>query len=316
MERNVLVFGWYGHRNIGDEAFKDSFRYLFPDLNLKFTDQIPSNVNEEYAALIVGGGSFLDQQIKNLDLVTIPIAFVGIGLDGIHPANQPALDRAKIVVTRSKLKGRAPKRYFQTPDLVFAQAVPPVKPNPDIITVMVNNHFCPGPHAEPYKSAAWEWFSVEFSQTCDRLVAQYRCPIWFVPMCTHPTVDDRRAAAYIIDRMEYKGVAMHIQEEMSRDQIMEAISRSHMLISQRFHGLVFAAMMGKPFVAIDGHSKIKNLCNLLKYEGTVDYYGYSMSAFWKAVSRSNDTKAFAPYVEKAKQEWAVMSGAIKTALFG
>lgn len=314
MERNVLVFGWYGHQNIGDEAFKDSFRYLFPEYKLKFVDQIPKNL-DGYDALMIGGGSFLDQSIKNLADVQIPMAFVGIGLDGVHPDNQPALDRAKIIVTRNKAKGRPKARYNHIADLVFAQTVP-ARQKPDIITVMVNNHFSPSPNAPEWKSRSWDWFCVEFAQTCDRLIAQHQCPVWFLPMCTLPIVDDRRAAAYIIDRMVYKAWAMHIQEPMSRDQIVAAIGRSHMLISQRFHGLVFSAMSGVPFVAINGHSKIENLTKLLKYEGIVDYYGYSMKAFWEAVSRSKNTQTFAPYIDKARQEWADMSVAIKTALFG
>src|SRR5271154_6998437 len=115
MDRKLLIHGWYGHQNIGDEAFRDSFRALFPEpeYTLKFTDQIPKDTSK-YDALVVGGGSFLDQPIWRINEVQIPIAFVGVGLDGIHPDNQKALDRARIVVSRNK------SQYHYCPDLVFA----------------------------------------------------------------------------------------------------------------------------------------------------------------------------------------------------
>lgn len=308
MDRKVLVFGWYGQQNIGDEAFCDSFHSLFPEYHFTFVSRIPKSL-KGFDAMMVGGGSFLDQSIPGWERVNVPLAFVGVGLSNIHPDNQPALDRARIVVARNK------SAYRHVPDLVFAQPAPE-RQKPDRICVLLNNHFSPSPGAPEWKIPAWDWFCVEFAQTCDRLIDQYQCPVWFVPMCTAPGIDDRRAAAYVVDRMRRKNQAVHVQQPMSRDQVAEQIASSHLVLSQRFHGLVFSILSGVPFIAISGHSKIENLVEELQYGGIVNYYGYSMLAFREALVHASNTQTFQPYVQKAKQEWSDMSVAIKTALFG
>lgn len=310
MGRKVVgVFGWYGQKNIGDEAFCDSFRFLFPEYDFKFFNRIPSNLTE-FDALMVGGGSFLDQKIPGLPDVQIPIAFVGVGITDVHPYNQPALDRAKIVVTRNH---REP--YLKASDLVFGQVAPP-RQNPDRITIFLNNHFSPTHKSLEWQLRSWDWFSVEFAQACDRLVEKYNCNLHFLPMCTNPTIDDRRAASYVVDRMRHKQRIRNCLQAPTRDQIMDSISHSHLVISQRFHSLVFSILSGVPFVALNGHSKVEDLVSELGYGGIVDYYGFSMPKLWRAMEASTDIGKFHGYVESARTEWQDMSVRIKAALFG
>lgn len=59
---NRIIYGFYGHRNMGDDLFQEAFKLLFPDDNLVFREL--SNMNKEeiknYDSVIVGGGDVLN----------------------------------------------------------------------------------------------------------------------------------------------------------------------------------------------------------------------------------------------------------------
>ena len=308
VRKKIAVYGWYGQKNLGDEAFKDCFRSLWPNFDFTFFSQIPHNW-KDFDALMIGAGSFLEKEIRGLERVDLPLAFVGVGITQAHPSNQPALDRARIVVARNE------GPYLHAPDIVFSSPVDPTPRKPERISVMLNNHFCPRPGAADWTAPAWGWFCVEFAQACDRLVEQYECSIDFIPMCTNPHIDDRRAAAYVIDRMKRKNSTVH-HGELGLDQIQSLLKSSHLVISQRFHGVVYSTLLNRPFVGISGHDKIKMLVEELKNDSIVNYYGFSIDGFHKAHRVARNTSTFNAYCAEARKKWIDMSGLIETALFG
>ena len=66
MGKQILVYCWAGHSNIGDELFKDAFWKLFPDHSFRFTDTI-AEAHKGFDALFIGGGSFLEFPISGID---------------------------------------------------------------------------------------------------------------------------------------------------------------------------------------------------------------------------------------------------------
>lgn len=309
VRKKIAVIGWYGHQNIGDEAFKNSFALLWPEWDFTFFNQVPDT--SSFDAVIVGAGSFLDQPIKNIHKINKPLAFVGVGTNGfIHPDNQAALQRAKIVLSRSQNS-----TFVQCPDMVFAQHQNESSGQATQITVLVNDHFTPRANSKPWQLSAWEWFSVEMAQACDRMIAQYDLPIHFVPMCTNPHVDDRRAAAFVVSRMERKDRAF-IQSVENETEFLKHIKNSKFVISQRLHGIIFSVTNRVPCVAISGHDKVRDLMGQMDYKSVLSYYGFNMESFTQALRDSENMVSPQAYSERAKDRWKDLSKLVMEKLFG
>src|ERR1019366_2724378 len=56
----ILVLGFYGKQNAGDNLFIDAFKFLFPEQCFKFVDCINHNDLLNTSTVFIGGGSFLD----------------------------------------------------------------------------------------------------------------------------------------------------------------------------------------------------------------------------------------------------------------
>src|SRR5271154_2781377 len=83
---NIFVFGFYRHKNIGDELFVEAFKQLFPHINFTFSDTITIDSIKSASAVFFGGGSFLNSEL-NISagclklLKTLPIFYVGVGAE-------------------------------------------------------------------------------------------------------------------------------------------------------------------------------------------------------------------------------------------
>ena len=55
----VLVYGWYGHANVGDELMADGLRAILPGHALRFVSRLTKDELGKADLLIVGGGYFL-----------------------------------------------------------------------------------------------------------------------------------------------------------------------------------------------------------------------------------------------------------------
>lgn len=274
----IFVYGWYDSGNLGDEAFKASFRQLWPTVDFYFDSAIPTSL-DGYDAFWVGGGSFLDQAIKGLEKVSIPLAFIGVGAGKvIHPENAKALERAKIIVVRDSdsydsLSQFAPP-VFQASDLVFARKdlTPLNLKQTKQVLVLLNDHITPfGRNVPEWQALAHSWFIQEFSKILDRLTEK-GYSISFLPLCINPRVDDRRMAAKIIGHSEYpKKYYWHVSP-ISEDFLREEISKSSFVFSQRFHGLVYSLLENRAVIPICIHDKFKGLSRDLTIP-MLDYYG-------------------------------------------
>jgi hypothetical protein len=121
--KKTLVYGFYGHDNIGDELFKIAFEKLFPEYEFTFTDHLSLELLENKDALFFGGGSFLNQYIEGWDIwdINIPIFYIGIGLETeIHQHHRILMNRAELIASRS-ISPSSQLKYLPIPDLVYYQ---------------------------------------------------------------------------------------------------------------------------------------------------------------------------------------------------
>jgi polysaccharide pyruvyl transferase CsaB len=99
----------------------------------------------------------------------------------------------------------------------------------------------------------------QFAKISDHLIKEYRANLFFIPFQIHtdlPFIEE------IIKKMKFVS-AECIEEELSPDQMLSLYSKISLIIGMRFHSIVFATMMNKPFLAIDYDPKVKYFVNSL-----------------------------------------------------
>lgn len=313
--KKIIILGWYYHGNLGDDSFREAFIQMFPDSILEFVDKIPENVND-YDCLIIGGGSFLESEIKNISMVTIPIAFVGVGIEAyVAPKNMEALKKAKIVIARNKWENA-----IIAPDLAYSLDLGIKSQTTNQITVLMNGYFSPKHNSKEYQLRSWDWFCTELAQSLDKIIEKTNHKIKFASMCVNPDIDDRRAAAYVLDRMYYRSRAEidysdHFDFSFISAKAITEIKKSKLVISHRFHGMVFSSMLGVPFVGITGHDKMENFFKEVGSKAVVPYYGFNHEVFKNAIDASYGFDC-TDYVNQARTRWLNdLSSTIKNALF-
>lgn len=326
--KRVLVLGWYGHGNIGDEAFKASFPLLWPQCKFSFADGVPPDVALRYDAVMVGGGSFLDAEMDGLDDVSLPMAFVGVGVGkAISGQMHRALDRAQVIVVRDRLSlaGLPPAlraRAMLAADLVFARPEFPAWTGQasGTVTVLLSEHFAPrGPHAPEWVASSWTWFCRELAQMLEGIDLPGK-RVQFLPMSTTRAWDDRRAAAHVISRMVRAAeVVWYDRPQISESELLQAIAGSRVVVSQRLHGSIFAKAIGVPVVAVVGHDKVLGLCEEAQLSGAVGYYALSAAtlsdAFFAALREGGEpAEARSLYLAEARERWRVASGVVAAKL--
>lgn len=312
VKRKVAVIGWYGHGNAGDEFFKICFRNLFPEYNLDFFDHVPAFI-KNYDAMLIGAGGVL--MTPNLRDTTHPrYAIVGaeasIGGDHLDDSNQIKLiESAKIAYLRSHVPNVT---NTICPDIALSQKLNIDSPKKNQIAVILNNYFCPGPTSPAWHDTAWQWFSHEMAKMLDIEILKHNADVVFVPMCINKYEDDRRAASYVIDKMNLKS-RVSVMESADIKDIFPVIKSSSLVVSQRLHGCVFSAMLGVPFIAINGHDKIKNFLDYLKWDFHVNFYGFNCNHIKKP--NGLDVQKLLNYCDDAREKWKDISQQVDRALF-
>lgn len=313
--KNIFVFGWYGHNNLGDEAFKKAFESLWGrQANLTFKNKIPDNINE-YDACFIGGGSFLDQEIPNLSKIKIPLAFIGVGVHSyIHPKNMPSLHQSKLIITRDEIIPEClsdiNSKIFKASDLVFSRKLNISNCNKDRSILVLGNEFLsPKRNSPNWKHTSFNWFISEFSKVCDDL-AKEGYLIKFYPMCTSDKFDDRFFSSHIASQMETNKFEFHFKDT-NEDEFINNINQAHLVISMRFHGNIFSTILGKNFVGINSHDKMKSYFNTLGLNNFVDYYGFNSSVFRSCIENNQvDPSYLLDYSDKEKSRWRYLSGIV------
>jgi len=264
----VLVYGWYGKGNLGDDLFVDAFQYIFPDYQFTFTDKIKLSQLTNCDAVFIGGGSFLGEccQIASDAIETLktkPIFYLGVGPEtSIHPTHQELIKLAKLIAIRSQSNldsiQELNPRVIVIPDIVYSL---PVKINflkkPRSILYIPNISVVPKWDSPHWKHTSWDYFKIEMAQALDTL-AKSNYEIKFLPFCTNDKMNDAFTAGEIINRMVYSTKGMCLPQPTSLSEVIDTISQYELVVTQRFHGTILANMAQTNCLTIHHHDKLKN----------------------------------------------------------
>lgn len=306
---NVFVLGWYDNQNLGDEAFKDAFRHLWPQANFTFSSDIRKFDPQVHGALWLGGGDiFGGNQFLELP-PDVPVAVIGVGISGLNDAVRRVLDRAQIVIVRDHASKTAYPRAHLAPDLIFSLPERQIPPSENMVLMLLNDFFSPRRHSPWGTQVHNGVFVNEMAKVVDGFVAQKKRVV-FAPMGVGG-IDDRRAAAQVIGLLARPTAVDWILDPVSDDSLWDLVGRSSLVVTQRFHGMVYSAVSDRPCVAICGHKKLWELGQEIMPKSTVDYYGFTDRAFYTALTSQQQEQNFQGYRERAKALWRGLSAVVE-----
>ena len=259
----MLVYGWYGRNNVGDELMKHALAGMMRPrgITLNFVDEIKQLLNPETGELvrgvIFGGGSILQDaprvSAEALDVLLagkVPVFYVGVGPEtSFHPVHRKLMAVAHVVAFRD----------LDIPDLAYslqAETRPLVR-SPQGILVLPNVETIPTWEDAHWMHVAWEHYRNELAQALDHFIDR-GITVTFGLMCSAASKEDAWAAAEIISRMKRRGTK-HEVTTLKNGMQSTLLMRCHKaIITQRYHGIVLAEMAGVPYVAVEHHDKLKN----------------------------------------------------------
>jgi len=286
MGKRILVHGWYGHANVGDELMAAALRHILAGHVIKFVDKLKLVDVQTAQVVLIGGGSFLyaplhGDEATKVALASKPVIYVGVGSEtDIHDEHVKLLKRSTAAFTRSK-----------TPSAAFLAAAPHAVTLPDLslclnsvtnqtpmsakkLLVVPNSEVLPHRSAPSYKRPAWEYFKSEACQAIDALVSD-GWSVSMAPFCDDAAVRDVWACAEITANCERRAKIRCLTPEWIGDGSFDSISKVFadvsVVLTQRFHGAIIAQLTGTPCVIIHHHDKLKQLGSEVATK--VPYYG-------------------------------------------
>jgi polysaccharide pyruvyl transferase WcaK-like protein len=266
---NIPILGWYHKKNVGDEAFKDVFqaavRQLDPSATLSFhTYALKSPTPDK---IILGGGDvirpFYFEKIPP-EVKVVPLG-VGLGYESeielLEKANVPfALFRNLEDVKLAKAKGLNAE---YCPDLTYFLNEPEPLPitfnEGKRLGVLLSDEISPTfEKKENREYLYYEYFKWELASILDFLSEFYN--ICFVAFSTVESINDHKVGLDIYRRMSARDRVSFITEPLSLAQALWTIKQFDLVISMKFHGIMFAVNQGVPFINIAETRKTQRFC--------------------------------------------------------
>lgn len=257
----LLVYGWYGRSNSGDELMKHALEQLFEPrgVHLKFVDELKVNDVSGSSGVLFGGGSILwaaphaqPGALRLLQSGSRPAFYVGVGGETTHhPVHSQLMSGSSVVVFRDR----------DMPDLAYSLQPPTVdKSNPvrDEILFIPNIEVVPT-YADPHwMHLSWARFKDEIAQTLDLIIDTYGIHPTFLLMCHNDRMDDAWPAYEIIASLKRRPpVPKLVRAPTDTITLFNLVNGYRTVVTQRYHGIILAEMLGVPYVSIDHHDKLK-----------------------------------------------------------
>lgn len=275
MTRTLTFVGWYGRRNAGDEAFREVHEALFPGTPKRWISTAAEAGDPSEQVYVLGGGDvFLDYYIEMIPAGAKFFAY-GIGLGGPEQVES-------VLARRDRLQGiwlRNPEdvatlraaglEAHYTPDIAFLLG-DAVRARPQHPTVAASERkrlvFCPSGNADQTALQRQDigdffyqgYLKVALARQLDELSKFY--DILMLPL-SHDYKDmDLGFIGQVHGLMKRPDAAKVIAEELPPLDVARLIADCELCVTMKFHGLVFAALSGVPFVNIGLTRKTQMFC--------------------------------------------------------
>lgn len=304
----LLVYGWYGRHNLGDQLMSRALRALFEPrgCELRFVDRLRGRDVSDCDGVVFGGGSILFDA-PDVDPVALsallararPVFYLGIGAEtGVHPTHRALLSVSKAVVVRSPESLEVLPSAQLATDLVYSLPVTEALPEAGSGLLVVPNVEVVPMHSSPHWAhVGWERFKDELAQALDVLIEEHGIRPSFLLMCRNDRMDDAWPAAEVVARMANRRTdfeTIRVADD-DLDGALKAIGRHACVVTQRYHGIVLAQLAGVPHVSVAHHDKLKQAWPELGTQ--VTYHGVTKKQLVQSVSCAASLPRVRPNVD-------------------
>jgi len=306
---SVTFVGWYGRQNCGDEAFKEVHRQIFPGECLEWVCDRPPSLDPGTKFVLGAGDVFLDFYLQSIpDGADFWVYGVGVGGAPQFDLILKYKDRIKGIWLRNAkdvavLNGLGMPALY-TPDIVFNLRDQTREwerrrsgKTKKMYVILSNNLYQDAHRTSSIRIAAYlEYFKHELALTLDRLAKFY--DIVLLPFSMDPNDYDPGFCADIFSLMTKfnraggDGPAVRmIKEAPAPIDALRLLHDSDLVLSMKFHGLVFATLLGVPFVNIGISRKNQMFCsdNGLDHL-SIEQFAFSRSRLEARVKAAEDPK--------------------------
>jgi len=255
-------YGYFGHFNCGDDAFKRVFEYIhqtmYPEAQVTFVNKKTVENTHPSQLLVIGGGDVLNDYFMSTvcDRKFTNVVATSVGIPYITDRTVPYISTCKHVV----LRDRADAREYGTrhaPDYAFLlERIYPRHKKP------VSR--CIG------MSLLQTYYHPEYTQVYDQyvsemckfiaLLVQCKFTVVLIPFCTsgHTREDDTILYRCMIDKLQSTDphvVSSVTIYNVSRDdrlveQVYTSVTSVEFMICSRFHSHVFSTSTATPFMSV------------------------------------------------------------------
>lgn len=252
----ILIIGYYGHMNAGDDILQQSICHIFSGHKLIFSNWSPSTlVMQECDLVVVGGGSIWPgfSLFQNAEMIAkeldIPIFVLGISVKEpnarVRSSTIPLIEKAAIFHVRD----RESAEYFGRPSNLTSGV--------DLMWWLpaMNGDDRPRTHGKSIGLNLRSWEHCRWSP--DSIVEAIKfanIPINPVPMC------------FGLERFQGKAIPndYELLTKLGLQNVPPLwtdlpIQNSSLVVSMRYHGLLIATRMGIPCIGFNYHPKIISL---------------------------------------------------------
>ncbi|OEY69980.1 polysaccharide pyruvyl transferase family protein [Rheinheimera salexigens] len=250
---NVLVLGYYGKLNAGDDLLMQSICYLFKDHNLMFSSFFPGLAMLNNSDLIlVGGGSIWpgntffelgDNLIKKLKT---PYMIIGVSTKQANKTvltnNQLLIERAKLFLVRdevSKVVLGKSSSIVTGVDLFWTMPF-------EVVRALSEDRFEIG-----FNIRLWNNTPADYTQLVET-VQNYGEVIPF-PMYFGSQIHESSASmsdCELLQALKIKNIPLSFS--------LKAVERSNIMVAMRFHSVLMSVRAGIPTISFNYHPKIKS----------------------------------------------------------
>lgn len=258
--RRLLILGFYGKANLGDDMFTETLPQLVPNFQCSFylpSDFLAKNLNSaDWDAIICGAGDIFNEYFfkdifKIVKCFKGPIYALGMGIPYPSMFNSNYLSLLDHVFLReikdlSTLSSLIGARYSHSlPDLGFMKEVKGKIKRKNKIGVFL---------AQPMTEN--KIFMEEFILFCQWLINQGHV-LEFIRFNTSNTTEDDK---WINDKLKEKlPQIINNLKIYNTDAMIKKIAGFKLAICNRFHSHVFAMVANTPFVSISMTRKVSLL---------------------------------------------------------
>jgi polysaccharide pyruvyl transferase WcaK-like protein len=263
----ISIVGWYGMKNVGDEAFRAVLPQFFTGNEIEFVT--PPNTCNNPDIVVLGGGAVAAPFYLDI-LPDCPRYALGIDIAYESEIDLLAKYNFKGIFVRNSTDIEVMKRKISCPveaipDLAFLLTTrnstifskyKQYKTRPTV-GVLVTDYVNPAIDRDVKKFAARSWsFQINLAKELDALQsAGYE--VMLIPCATGGYGDDRRMNLGIAAFMQTKPT--NIMDTLSPQSIIDLIDGLDVSLCMRFHAHVFSVIAGTPFLSIDYTRKVELL---------------------------------------------------------